>query len=105
MIDEILKSIILSFKEFKRKHNGKEVCSSTEFVSSGARSIVEPKPSMLVGETSFSELKGEEEKKKTKKDGKAISICVNKAGNKPNDKSTGICFYCKKNGHCIALSI
>lgn len=103
MIDEILKSVILYFKEFKCKHNGKEVCSSSKLVSSGASSIVEPKPGMLVGETSFSEPKGEEEKKKTKKDGKAIFIGVNKAGNKPNVKSKLRCFYCKENGHCNCL--
>jgi hypothetical protein len=51
------------FKEFKCKHKGKNVCSSSELVSVAAGSMMEPKSGMMVGETSFSKSKGKEEKK------------------------------------------
>jgi hypothetical protein len=58
-IDEIIRSMIHSFKEFICKPKGKEVCSSSELVSVAADSMMEPKSYMMVGETSFSEPKGE----------------------------------------------
>jgi hypothetical protein len=48
MIDETLRSMMHSFKEFKCKHKGKDVCSSSELVSVTADSIMEPKSGMLL---------------------------------------------------------
>jgi hypothetical protein len=73
-IDEILRSLIHSFEEFRRKLKGKYVCSSSELVSVAVDSMMEPKFSMIVGETSFSETKGKEEKKETKENDKVIVI-------------------------------
>jgi DNA-binding protein Fis len=53
-IDEILKSMMHSFKEFRCKLKGKDVCSLFELVSVAADSMMEPKFGMMVGETSFS---------------------------------------------------
>jgi hypothetical protein len=83
--------MIYSFKEFRCKYKGKDVCSSSELVSIAADSMMKPKSGMMVSETSFSEPKGKEEKKETKENGKAIVIGVNKA----RSKSKGICFYCE----------
>jgi hypothetical protein len=94
-IDEILKSMIHSFKEFRCKHKGKDVCSSSELVSVAADSMMEPKSGMMVGETFFSEPKCREEKKETKENDKVVVIGVNKARSKSKAKAKGICFYCK----------
>jgi hypothetical protein len=53
-IDEILRSMIHSFKEFKCKHKGKVVCSSFGLVSVATDSMMETKFGMIVGKTSFS---------------------------------------------------
>jgi hypothetical protein len=98
-IDVILKSIIHSFEEFRRKSKGKEVCPSFELMSDAMESMVEPQLGMLVGSTSYSEPKGEEDKKETKEDGKVFAICVNKVEIKSKGKAKWICFYCKENGH------
>lgn len=45
MNDEILKSVILSFEELKRKLKSKDVCSSSELVCGATDNIGEPKPS------------------------------------------------------------
>lgn len=92
-IDEILKSMIHSFKEFKCKHKGKVVCSSFGLVSVAANSKMEPKSGMIVGKTSFS--KPKIKKKETKKNGKAVVTGVNKGRSKSKGKAKGICFYCK----------
>jgi hypothetical protein len=91
--------MIHSSNEFTCKLKGKEVCSSSELVSVAADSMMEPKFGMMVGETSFSESKGKEEKKETKENGKVVGIGVNKARNKSKGKAKGICFYCKEDGH------
>jgi hypothetical protein len=87
--------MIHSFKEFRCKLKGKNVCSLSGLVSVVADSIMEPKSGMIVGETFFSEPKGKEEKKETKKNGKVVVVGVYKARSKSNDKAKGICFYCK----------
>jgi hypothetical protein len=48
MIDETLRSMLHSFKEFKCKHKGKDVCSSSELVSVTADSIMEPNSGMML---------------------------------------------------------
>jgi hypothetical protein len=90
--------MIHSFKEFRCKLKGKEVCSSSKLVSVVADSMMEPKSGMMVGEICFLELKGEKE---TKENGKAVVIGVNKAKSKSKGKAKGICFYCKENGQLM----
>jgi hypothetical protein len=58
-IDEILRSMIHYFKEFRCKHKGKVVCSLSGLVSIVADSMMEPKSGMMIGETSFSKSKVE----------------------------------------------
>lgn len=92
-IYEILKSVIHSFEEFIHKPKGKEVYSSSKLMSDVTDSMMKPRLDMLFGDTSFSTLKGEEEKKERKKDGKAFTIGVNKVVNKSKGKAKEICFY------------
>jgi hypothetical protein len=54
--------MIHSFKEFRCKYEGKDICFLSELVSVVADSIMEPKFGMIVDETSFSDPKGKEEK-------------------------------------------
>jgi hypothetical protein len=95
-IDEIVRSMIHSFKEFRCKHKGKVVCSLYGLVSVAADSMMELKSGMMVGETSSSKPKGE--KNETKENGKVVVIAVNKARSKSNDQAKWICFYCKEGG-------
>lgn len=91
--------MIHSFKEFRSKLKGKDVCSLFGLVSVAADSMMEPKSGMMVGETSFSKPKGKEEKKETKENGKAVVIGVNKGRSKSKGNAKWICFYCKDDGH------
>jgi len=70
-------------------------------VSVAADSMMEPKLGMMVGDISFSESKGNEEKKETKKNYKAFANGINEARNKSKCEAKGICFYCKENGHWV----
>jgi hypothetical protein len=98
-VDEILRSVIHSFSEFRRMYKGKEVGSSSELIRVVADSMKEPESGMDIGETFFSKPKGEEEKEETKNNGKTIVIGVKKAQRKSNGKPKGICFNCNENGH------
>jgi hypothetical protein len=72
-VDEILISVIHYFNELRRKYKSKEVCSSFELIRVVAKSMTEPESGMDIGETFFSEPKGEGEKE-TKEDGKVVVI-------------------------------
>jgi hypothetical protein len=50
--------MIHSFKEFRRKYKGKEICFLSKLVRVPADSMMKPQSSMDIGETFFSELKG-----------------------------------------------
>jgi hypothetical protein len=80
-IDEILGSVIHSFKEFRCKHKSEVVCSSSGLVSVATDSMMKPKSGMIVGEAFFSKPKGKEEKE-TKENDKVVVIGVNKARSK-----------------------
>jgi hypothetical protein len=58
-MDEILRSIIHSFDEFRHKLKGKDVYSSSG-LSIASDSMMEPKSGMMVGKTSFLEWKCKE---------------------------------------------